>query len=173
MIQSEGMKRIVPTAAGLALLGGLVLMTDPIVPDAKRLASAGLKAKAQSLLDVLSGLKELAMAGELQASLLPNPLPDLPGWQFAAALEPARQTSGDFYDVVPLPDGRLAILEYQKVIADFPKNGKTPAALLKQGLAFEKLKDQETAKLVYLKLQADYKESEEAGAAGKRLEALK
>lgn len=70
-------------------------------------------------------------------------------------------------------DYELAILEYQKVIADFPKNGKTPAALLKQGLAFEKLMDRETAKLVYLKLQADYKESEEAGAAGKRLEALK
>lgn len=67
----------------------------------------------------------------------------------------------------------LAILEYQKLITDSPKNGKTPAALLKQGLAFEKLKDQETARLVYLKLQADYKDSEEAAAAGKRLEALK
>lgn len=70
-------------------------------------------------------------------------------------------------------DYELAILEYQKVFADFPKNNKTPAALLKQGLSFEKLKDKETAKLVYLKLQAEYKESEEAAAAGKRLEALK
>ena len=32
----------------------------------------------------------------------------------------------------------LAILEYQKVIADYPKHGKAPSALLKQGLAFEK-----------------------------------
>jgi hypothetical protein len=39
MIQSAGMKRIVLTAAGLAFLGGLILMTDPIVPDARRLAS--------------------------------------------------------------------------------------------------------------------------------------
>lgn len=70
-------------------------------------------------------------------------------------------------------DYELAILEYQKVFADFPKNGKTPAALLKQGLSFEKLKDPETAKLVYLKLQAEYRDSEEAAAAGKRLEALK
>jgi len=70
-------------------------------------------------------------------------------------------------------DYELAILEYQKVFADFPKNGKTPAALLKQGMSFEKLKDRETAKLVYLKLQAEYKDSEEAGAAGKRLEAMK
>jgi tol-pal system protein YbgF len=70
-------------------------------------------------------------------------------------------------------DYELAILEYQKVFADFPKNGKTPAALLKQGMSFEKLKDQETARLVYLKLQAEYKDSEEAAGAGKRLEALK
>lgn len=70
-------------------------------------------------------------------------------------------------------DYELAILEYQKVFSDFPKNGKTPAALLKQGLSFEKLKDRETARLVYLKLQAEYKESEEAVAAAKRLEALK
>jgi tol-pal system protein YbgF len=70
-------------------------------------------------------------------------------------------------------DYELAILEYQKVFADFPRNGKTPAALLKQGMAFEKLKDQETARLVYLKLQDEYKESEEAATAGKRLEAMK
>ena len=46
----------------------------------------------------------------------------------------------------------LSILEYQKVIADYPNHAKAPAALLKQGLAFEKLKDNETAKIVYKKV---------------------
>ncbi len=67
----------------------------------------------------------------------------------------------------------LAILEYQKVIADFPNHPKCPAALLKQGLAFEKLKDLDTAKLVYYKLDAEYPKSEEASAAKKRLDSIK
>ncbi len=54
--------------------------------------------------------RELALAGKLQASFLPSELPAPAGWQITAALHPARQTSGDFYDAIPLPDGRLGLL---------------------------------------------------------------
>jgi sigma-B regulation protein RsbU (phosphoserine phosphatase) len=54
--------------------------------------------------------QELALAGEVQASFLPRELPRVPGWQLSATLKPARETSGDFYDFVSLPDGRLGIL---------------------------------------------------------------
>jgi len=54
--------------------------------------------------------QELALAGEVQASFLPHDLPDIPGWQLAATLRPARETSGDFYDLIPLPNGRFGIL---------------------------------------------------------------
>jgi NarL family two-component system response regulator LiaR len=54
--------------------------------------------------------QELAMAGEIQASFLPDVLPRVPGWQLSVTLEPARETAGDFYDVIPLPNGHLAIL---------------------------------------------------------------
>jgi sigma-B regulation protein RsbU (phosphoserine phosphatase) len=54
--------------------------------------------------------RELALAGKVQASFLPSDLPAAAGWQIAAALKPARQTSGDFYDAISLPDGRLGLL---------------------------------------------------------------
>jgi sigma-B regulation protein RsbU (phosphoserine phosphatase) len=53
--------------------------------------------------------RELALAGQIQASFLP-PVPDIPGWQVAARLTPSRETSGDFYDFVPLPGGRWGIV---------------------------------------------------------------
>jgi PleD family two-component response regulator len=38
--------------------------------------------------------RELALAGEVQASFLPHELPDIPGWQLAVTLEPSREVSG-------------------------------------------------------------------------------
>ena len=54
--------------------------------------------------------QELAFAGQIQASFLPTELPRLDGWQLVAALQPARETSGDFYDAFPLPNGKLGLL---------------------------------------------------------------
>jgi sigma-B regulation protein RsbU (phosphoserine phosphatase) len=54
--------------------------------------------------------QELALAGEVQTSFLPCELPDIPGWQLSVTLKAARETSGDFYDVNPLPNGQLGIL---------------------------------------------------------------
>jgi len=54
--------------------------------------------------------QELTLAGEVQAGFLPRALPKIRGWQVSVTLRSARETSGDFYDVNLLPDGRLGIL---------------------------------------------------------------
>lgn len=54
--------------------------------------------------------QELRLAGRIQSSFLPNKFPPIPGWQLAVTLLPAREMSGDFFDVIELSDGRLGIL---------------------------------------------------------------
>ena len=68
--------------------------------------------------------RELQMAREVQASLLPRTTPQIAGWEFAARWEPAREVAGDYYDFISAdPDGSVGI-----VIADVTDKGM-PAAL--------------------------------------------
>jgi serine phosphatase RsbU (regulator of sigma subunit) len=62
--------------------------------------------------------QELALAGQIQASFLPASVPEFAGCQIATCLEPAYETSGDFYDIIPMWDGRLGL-----VIADVADKG--------------------------------------------------
>jgi len=41
---------------------------------------------------------------------LPENVPVIDGWSIAATLIPAWQTSGDFYDFIELPNGKLGVL---------------------------------------------------------------
>ncbi len=54
--------------------------------------------------------RELEIARQAQASLLPCTLPEIPGVAMAALCRPAYEVGGDYYDVFGLPDGRLAVV---------------------------------------------------------------
>jgi sigma-B regulation protein RsbU (phosphoserine phosphatase) len=50
--------------------------------------------------------RDLQIARQIQASFLPEELPQVPGWELAARFQPAREVSGDFYDAFPLTNNR-------------------------------------------------------------------
>jgi sigma-B regulation protein RsbU (phosphoserine phosphatase) len=50
--------------------------------------------------------REMEIARQIQASFLPEELPQVPGWEMAARFQPARHVSGDFYDAFPLVQNR-------------------------------------------------------------------
>jgi len=53
---------------------------------------------------------ELEVARELQRELLPKDEPDVAGYSFAFSYRTANTIGGDYYDFLPLEDGRLAIV---------------------------------------------------------------
>ncbi len=117
------------------LLGGIALLRHRSVGPVSQSLSA-LQAlssqiasafyRAQVHVETLAAHKmsqELDLAGRIQARFLPYEVPLFEGWELSAGLTPARQTSGDFYDFVALPDGRIGL-----VVADVADKG-TAAAL--------------------------------------------
>ena len=108
-------------------IGGIILELRTLAQPWDKKALANLFPATQALADQISSTlqqtevyensldfqqitQELRLAGQIQASFLPNKFPPIPGWQLAVTLLPARETSGDFFDVIELSDDRLGIL---------------------------------------------------------------
>ena len=68
---------------------------------------------------------ELRMAREVQSILLPQKDPDIPGYRILGINKPARIISGDYFDYIPLDDGRTAV-----VIADVTGKGVAAGLLM-------------------------------------------
>ena len=135
------MRLIVPLVARGELIGAIYLgqrLSDQDYgPDDRRiLATLGAQAApaicvAQLVRDQAIEIQarerleqELRVATLIQQQFLPRELPRLSGWQVAAHYGPARAVGGDFYDFIPLPDGRIGI-----VVGDVTDKG-VPAALI-------------------------------------------
>ena len=65
---------------------------------------------ALELVDRVRVRDELEVARELQEDLLPHDVPPIPGYDFAHSYRTANEVGGDYYDLTPLPDGRVSLL---------------------------------------------------------------
>ncbi len=68
--------------------------------------------------------RDLELARRMQRTLLPSKPPQVAGYYFFDYYQAARQVGGDYYDYVPLPGGRYAV-----IVGDVAGKG-VPAALL-------------------------------------------
>jgi serine phosphatase RsbU (regulator of sigma subunit) len=69
--------------------------------------------------------RDLELAQRVQRGIMPDAAPDVPGYQFFHYYESASQVGGDYFDFVPLPDGKVAI-----VVADVVGHGVAAALLM-------------------------------------------
>ena len=69
--------------------------------------------------------RELAQAAEIQKNLLPAAAPVVPDFELAGQTEACRTVGGDYFDFIPYPDGRLAVL-----VGDVAGKGMSAALLM-------------------------------------------
>ena len=80
---------------------------------------------ALELVDRVLVRDEIEVARQLQRDLLPSQAPDLPGYRIAHSYRTANEIGGDYYDFLPLPDGRLVL-----VIGDASGHGMAAGLLM-------------------------------------------
>jgi sigma-B regulation protein RsbU (phosphoserine phosphatase) len=75
--------------------------------------------------------RDLEIARQVQFSFLPQQTPVVPNYEIFHFYSPAQMVGGDYYDFLPMPDGRLALF-----VGDVAGKG-VPAALLMAKLSAE------------------------------------
>jgi serine phosphatase RsbU (regulator of sigma subunit) len=92
-------------------------------------AHAAVSLERVELLENFNKTREIEVsidaARKLQAGFLPQRLPRIEGYELAAWWRPALGVAGDYYDVVRLPDGRLAL-----AVADVSGHGLGPSLIM-------------------------------------------
>ena len=68
---------------------------------------------------------EMRLGASVQRRLIPQEPPTIPGYDIAGTSAPTSATCGDYYDFIPLPDGRLAL-----GIADVSGHGVSAALIM-------------------------------------------
>ena len=74
---------------------------------------------------------EMRLGASVQRRLFPQEPPTIPGYDIAGTSAPTSATCGDYYDFIPLPDGRLAVC-----IADVSGHGVSAALIMTAARAY-------------------------------------
>lgn len=110
---TSGSQHVVLSTPDLRLYGGLLMFALLIMEVGDRVVMK----------------RDLQIAKEIQAWLLPAAPPEVPGLQIAFATRPANTVAGDYYDVFPQPGSDEADRKFLLAVADVA--GKSvPAAML-------------------------------------------
>jgi serine phosphatase RsbU (regulator of sigma subunit) len=75
--------------------------------------------------------EQMRVAREIQQRLFPRESPSLDGFDIAGASHPAEETSGDYFDYIPMRNGSLAL-----VVGDVTGHGIGPALLMAEARAY-------------------------------------
>jgi serine phosphatase RsbU (regulator of sigma subunit) len=110
MISAVDDKESIARCIGLGADDYLPKPFDPVILQARLGASLARKRlHDREQLYQKSLEREMEIGREIQAHFLPDSLPTLPGFDFAARLRSARMVSGDFYDLYPLGGGNEVV----------------------------------------------------------------
>jgi len=111
-----------------ALKGALLMKKVQEQAEALEYANQQLQKLRDAEHAYLEAIKhELELGREIQQSFLPREIPLVGGWEIYPAFQPAREVSGDFYDVFTLPDQKVVL-----VLSDV--SGKDVGAALFMGM---------------------------------------
>ncbi|WP_225824338.1 SpoIIE family protein phosphatase [Streptomyces naphthomycinicus] len=120
------------TVAGRTMGAWMAAFTYPVAftPDERAVLTTVARMLAQALTRAGAAESERELTDGLQRSMLPSLGPEIPGMQVAARYIPTGgglQVGGDWYDLIPLPSGRFAL-----VIGDVQGHDVRAAGLMGQ-----------------------------------------
>jgi len=170
----------IPLVIGERSIGALRFSFDSVklFDDVERSFVIALAAQtAQTLQRTEQYAAERDAALEFQRALLPQAIARIPGWDLAAYYSPAggQEIGGDFYDVIPVPGGRIAAIvgdvmgrgvqaaaamaEIRSVIRAYVIDDADPAAVFKRVDAFFEAFDlDQLVTVLYLLIDRDSNE---------------
>ena len=117
-VHDVGTEHLLKDAITLLGYAFVVVVVNQLGAQRRRLAEL-----AERQRDELAN--EIELAAEVQQGILPRSIPQVPGFDFAARMYPAKIVAGDYYGFIEFPAGEIAV-----VVADVSGKGVAAGLLM-------------------------------------------